>query len=171
MATNLYQSSIQEMTKTIEDCLKNKEKLACLILFYSTIDIMAWLSRDPHDADSTREDFIRWVEEFLLPGTGLDCKGEDLYAARCAVIRSYAQAWGSSQNYKIAGNKIHYIWGKVNNSNAKISKSKPTDEPISIPVESLVKALQTAIQRFNNSLIDNRAMFELINERSKKFFI
>ena len=44
MATNLYQSSIQELTKTIEDCLKNKEKLSCLILFYSTIDIMAWLA-------------------------------------------------------------------------------------------------------------------------------
>ena len=171
MATNLYQSSIQEMTKTIEDCLKNKEKLACLILFYSTIDIMAWLSRDPHNADSTREDFIHWVEEFLLPGSGLDCKGEDLYAARCAVIHSYAEVWGISQSNKVAVNKIHYVWGKVNNSTTKLNKSKPTDETISIPVESLVKSLQTAIQRFNNSLTDNRSMFELINERSKKYFI
>jgi hypothetical protein len=171
MAINLYQRSIQELTKTIEDCLKNKEKISCLILFYSTIDIMAWLSRDPHDADSTREDFIRWVEEFLLPGSGLDCKGEDLYAARCAVIHSYTQVWGISQNNKVGANKIHYIWSKVSNSTAKKNKSKPTDETISIPVESLVKALQTAIQRFNNSLTDNRAMFELINERSKKFFI
>jgi len=171
MATNLYQRSMQELTKTIEDCLKNKEKISCLILFYSTIDIMAWLSRDPHDADSTREDFIRWVEEFLLPGSGLDCKGEDLYAARCAVIHSYAEVWGISQSNKVAVNKIHYVWGKVNNSTTKLNKSKPTDETISIPVESLVKSLQTAIQRFNNSLTDNRSMFELINERSKKYFI
>jgi len=67
MATNLYQSSIQELTKTIEDCLKNKEKTILFDFILLTIDIMAWLSRDPHNADSTREDFIHWVEEFLLP--------------------------------------------------------------------------------------------------------
>jgi len=68
MTIQLYQNSIQELTKSIDECLKNNEKLSVLILLYSTIDIMVWLSRDPHDAASTKEDFVRWVEEFMLPG-------------------------------------------------------------------------------------------------------
>jgi hypothetical protein len=172
MAKNLYQSNLQELTKSIEDCLKSKEKLSCLILLYSTIDIMVWLSRDPHDADSTKDDFIGWVEEFLLPGSNLACSAEDLYSARNKIIHSYAQTWGASPSYNVEANKIHYIWGKAGKEPKKyVNGNKQKDENISLPVENLLNALQAAIQRFNNSLIDNRTLFELIDERSKKFFI
>ena len=171
MVNNLYQNSIQELTKSIDECLKNKEIISLLILIYSTIDIMVWLSRDPHDAEATKEDFIRWAEEFMLPGSGLECSGENLYAARCAVLHSYAPAWGISQNNKADGNTIAYTWNKMVKATPRISGAKQKSESISLPIENLCKALQNAIQRFNNSLIDNRTLFELVNERSNKFFV
>jgi hypothetical protein len=171
MANNLYQTSVQELTKSIDECLKNKEKISLLILIYTTIDIMVWLSRDPHDADATKEDFIRWVSEFLLPGSGLECTGENLYAARCAMLHSYAPAWGTSQNNKADGYTIVYTWNKKAKATAKVSSVKQKSEDIELSIENLSKALQNAIQRFNNSLIDNRTLFELVNERSKKFFV
>ena len=170
MTIKLYQDNIQELTKSIDECLKNKDKLSALILLYSTIDIMVWLSRDPHDAAATREDFIRWVDEFMLPGSGVNCTGEDLFAARCALIHSYAQAWGTSQSNNADASKIMYVWNATAKSTPKISKTKPKNETIELVIETLSKALQNAIQRFNNSLIDNRTLFELVNERSNKFF-
>ena len=172
MAKNLYESNLLELTKSIEDCLKSKEKLACLVLLYSTIDIMVWLSRDPHDADATKDDFVSWVEEFLLPGSGIICSAEDLYTARCFIIHSYAQVWGVNQSYKGEANKIHYMWGKTSKETVKHDNGNRLKETaIDLPVEKLVSALQAAIQRFNNSLIDNRTLFELVDERSQKFFI
>ena len=171
MTIQLYQNSIQELTKSIDECLKNNEKLSVLILLYSTIDIMVWLSRDPHDAASTKEDFVRWVEEFMLPGSGVNCTGEDLYSGRCAVILSYAPAWGTSQSNKADGNKIVYAWNKTVKSPSKLSSTKQKSETISLSIENLSKALQNAIQRFNNSLTDNRTLFDLVNERSNKFFV
>jgi hypothetical protein len=171
MTIKLYQDSIQELTKSIDECLKNKGKLSVLILLYSTIDIMVWLSRDPHDAAATKEDFVRWVEEFMLPGSGVNCTGEDLYAARCALIHCYAQVWGTNQSSNTDASKIAYVWNKTIKATSKLSKSKQKNETISLSIENLAKALQNAIQRFNNSLIDNRTLFELVNERSKKFFV
>ena len=113
MAKNIYENNIHELLKAIDACFKGKESLSGLILLYSLIDIMAWLSRDQHDADSTKSDFIRWVEEFLLPGSSLACTAEDLYSARCSIIHSYAPEWGSSMSRRSEVKKIHYIWGKA----------------------------------------------------------
>ena len=174
MAKNVYESNIHELVKAIDACFKGKESLSGLILLYSLIDIMAWLSRDQHDADSTKSDFIRWVEEFLLPGSSLACTAEELYSARCAIIHSYAPEWGSSMGRQSEAKKISYIWGKApketQEGRAK-SSSEKKDEIIVLHLDDLVNALKIAIQRFNDSLTYNRALFELIDDRSKKFFI
>ena len=164
MAKNIYEGNIHELLKAMDASFKSKESLSGLILLYSLIDIMAWLSRDPHDADSTKSDFIRWVEEFLLPGSNLVCTAEDLYSARCFIIHSYAPEWGSSMSRQIEVKKIHYIWGKARKEPSK-------DEDVVLHLDDLVNALKNAIQRFNDSLSYNRALSELIDDRSKKFFI
>jgi len=174
MAKNTYESNIHELIKAIDTCFKGKESLSGLILLYSLIDIMAWLSRDQHDADSTKSDFIRWVEEFLLPGSSLPCTAEELYSARCSIIHSYAPEWGTSMSYQGEVKKIYYVWGKARKDtlegHVNISSEKK-DENIVLHLDDLINALKIAIQRFNDSLTYNRALFELIDDRSKKFFI
>jgi hypothetical protein len=173
MAKNIFESNIKGLIKTIESCFKDKELVSGLILYYSIVDIMAWLSRDPHDADATKSDFTRWVEEFLLPGSGLKCTSEELYAARCAIIHSYVPEWGPSTVNKSEPNRIYYVWGKPlketpgDNKNNTSKKS----ERVVISVDDLVYALKVAIQRFEDSLSYNRSMSEIIAERSKKYFI
>ncbi|MGD1041108.1 MAG: hypothetical protein ABR914_09880 [Dehalococcoidales bacterium] len=172
MAKNLYENNVKELIKSIEECLQNKEKISCLILLYSTIDILVWLSRDPHDADATKDDFVSWIDEFLLPGSGLNCSADDLYAGRSALVHSYAQSWGVNQNFKGEIGKIHYVWGKVSKETVKHDNGNRLQQAaIDLPVEKLLTALQNAVQRFNNSLIDNRTLFELVDERSQKYFI
>jgi hypothetical protein len=174
MAKNIYENNLRELIKTIDYCFKGKESFSGLILLYSLIDIMAWLSRDQHDADSTKSDFIRWVEEFLLPGSSLVCTAEDLYSARCSIIHSYAPEWGTSMSSQSEVKQIFYIWGKAHKGTLGghvNSSSEKKDENVVLHLDDLVNALKIAIQRFNDSLTYNRALSELIDERSKKFFI
>ena len=173
MAKDLYESNIIELIKTIDYCFKGKANLSGLILLYSVIDIMAWLSRDRHDADSTKNDFIRWVNEFLLPGSNIACTAEDLYSARCSLIHSYAPEWGTSMNHQNETKKIYYVWGKARKEQfeGNVSISTEKDASIVLHLDDLVSALKIAVQRFNESFAYNRPLFELINERSKKFFV
>ena len=52
----------------------------CHVVLYSTIDAVAWLAASRDDM-RTRDSFVAWVDEFLLPAPGLDCSATDLYAA------------------------------------------------------------------------------------------
>jgi hypothetical protein len=172
MAKNLYESNIRELTKTIEYCFKQNDKLSCLILLYSVIDIMSWLSRDPHEAETTKTDFIHWVGEFLLPGSSLECTAEELYSARCSIIHAYIPEWGTSTNVKGDVNQINYIWAKAGKSALENGAKRSSKKPVTIVVniDDFIHALKNAIQRFDDSLSYNRALFELIDDRSNKFF-
>jgi len=172
MAKNLYESNIRELIKTIEYCYRENDKLSCLILLYSVIDIMSWLSRDTHEAETTKTNFIRWIEEFLLPGSSLKCTADELYSARCSIIHTYIPEWGTSTNVKGDANKINYIWVKAGKSASENRINSSSRKPVTIVVniDDFIHALKNAIQRFDDSLSYNRALFELIDDRSKKFF-
>jgi hypothetical protein len=166
MAKDYFEGNVLELLKIIDYCFKDSVNLSGLILFYSTIDIMAWLSRDQLDSDATRNDFIRWVNEFMLPGSKLTCTAEDLYSARCNIIHSYAPEWGTGVTRRERETrKIIYYFGKCPE---KIPESP--DKTIIAYTDELVQALKMAIERFNGSLSYNRALSELVYERSAKYF-
>jgi hypothetical protein len=59
-----------------------------LILLFSTIDALAWLTCSHNQPDVKAADFMRWVDQYLMPGSGLPCTSSDLYAARCGLVHS-----------------------------------------------------------------------------------
>ena len=173
MAKDLFETNVLELIKAIDYCFKDNVNLPGLILFYSAIDIMAWLSRDQHDSDVTRNHFIRWVNEFMLSGTGLTCTAEELYAARCNIIHSYAPEWGTGVNRREREiKKIIYVWGKarVEVLESQFSKQPEKDKTVLVYTDQLVSSLKMAIERFSVSLSFNRALSELVYERSEKYF-
>ena len=134
---------------------------------------MAWLSRDPHDSDVTRNDFIRWVNEFMLPGSGLACTAEELYSSRCNLIHSYAPEWGTGVNRRERETrKINYAWSKGSGAvlESHVSKQPEKDKTVLVYTDELVNSLKMAIERFSSSLSFNRALSELVYERSEKYF-
>ena len=142
MAKDLYENNVHELLKTIDNCFKGKTNLSGLILLYSVIDIMVWLSRDQHNADSTKNDFIRWVEEFMLPGSSLVCTAEDLYSARCSIIHTYAPEWGTNMSYQNETKIIYYISGRAYKETKKGngSTSSEKDAIIVLHLDDLVNS-------------------------------
>ena len=173
MAKDLFESNVLELIKAIDYCFKDNVNLSGLILFFSAIDILAWLSRDPHDSDATRNDFIRWVGEFMLPGTGLACTAEELYSARCNIIHSYAPEWGTGVSRRERETKkIIYVWGKARAEvlESCVTKQSEKDKTVLLYTDELVNSLKMAIERFSASFSFNRALSELVYERSEKYF-
>ena len=173
MAKDLFETNILELIKTIDYCFKSDVNLTGLILFYSAIDIMAWLSRDQLESDATRNDFIRWVNEFMLPGTGLLCTAEELYSARCNIVHTYAPEWGTGVNRRERETrKIIYAWGKRPEEvlESHVNKTTHKEKTILIYTDEFINSLKMAIERFNSSLSFSRALSELVYERSAKYF-
>ncbi len=75
--------------RPIEILLQQRSYPAALILIYSGMDTMAFLSMPAAKTDVMRSDFIAWAQQYIrLPGF----VGADLYGARCSVLHGGAQS-------------------------------------------------------------------------------
>ena len=65
---------------------------SCLILIYSGIDAMSYLSMPVSQNEAHRKDFIKWSNKYLSPvltNETTAITGEELYSARCGVVHTY----------------------------------------------------------------------------------
>lgn len=165
MSDNTLEIETQRLISAIELCLQNRLDPPGLILTYTTIDIMAWLDRDESHEDVQRSDFIRWVETYLLPDSGLPCTAIDLYAARCSLIHSYSAESKLSREGKAS--QIMYAWGSAQEQELqKLIDWEGSRNAKAVHVEKLFRALTAGIGRFFSTT--DKA--ELIRERSTKLF-
>lgn len=78
-----------QIKRGIEVCLKNGCYGSALVLIYSRINAMANLSRPANQKNVTPKDFIDWVNSYIRFDSDVRIMGEELYAARCAIIHKY----------------------------------------------------------------------------------
>ena len=123
--------------------LKHTE--SALILLYSWIDRMAWLSVPK--AESSGADFKSWVENYLFTEVSLPCTSDDLWSARCALLHT-----GSSESRDTSKGKaktVLYYGG----DNADVISNQ--DDVVFIKIKDLHVGLIRAIGRFNDHLNNN----------------
>lgn len=65
----------------IDACIEKEAITPALVLIYSAIDTTGWL--DSTEVFATGNDFMSWVDRYLLKAKPLRCTSLDLYAARC----------------------------------------------------------------------------------------
>jgi hypothetical protein len=96
-----------------------------LVLLYSTIDTMAWLSRPVNSQKTDRNDFIRWVDEYILPNDSIPCTALELYKARCGVVHSHTTEFEGSTSLS----QLFYVpkenWDEING----LTKRRRADFP------------------------------------------
>ena len=70
----------------IDQLAKANRYEQALIVLYSAIDTLAWVSIK--SGDVTREIFCKWVDKYINPEKLIHCTAKDLYSARCAIVHS-----------------------------------------------------------------------------------
>ena len=170
MSRKAYKENINQLLDTIDSLLLGRAILPSLILIYSGIDIMSWLNRDEKHQNNKRSDFKSWIDNYLLPDSGLNCSANDLYAARCSILHSYTAESILSLEGKAM--KIFYAWGTADGSNLQkyIDASSESGKAIVLSIDTLNKSFRIAVKRFNRALNKNRSLSKLVSKRSDKFF-
>lgn len=167
------QESIRRAADEILDasrhCIDRHQINASLILLYSGIDQMGWLARPAGKPDSDRSDFIRWVELYLFPATGIDCSALDLYAARCGILHSQAAEARLTREEEAA--EIWYASGKPIPHELESLYHVIADEDApkrAIHVEELHDAFEQAVERFFAALETDEALLTRVRPRAGK---
>lgn len=82
----VFEKNLTVLLESIEDCLANRRLLPCLILIYSSIDIVS--SLEPGRA--TGSAFMAWTDKYLLKAISLPCTPSDLWGARCGILHTFS---------------------------------------------------------------------------------
>jgi hypothetical protein len=122
-----------------------------LILLYATIDAMAWLDRPYGQDDVHADDFIDWVDTYLLPDSGLPCSGADMYGARCGFLHSHT---GESKRHRALRIKKLFYHRRHGDRPVGIVQLLMNEKflPPSIDLDLFSAAFQRATERFRAAI-------------------
>lgn len=85
---------VDGIVREVHEAWQRKSYRATLILAYTAIDAMAYLTMAADKTKATRADFVAWADKYLRfrdakAERTLTLPGLELYAARCALVHTY----------------------------------------------------------------------------------
>lgn len=157
-----FESNIRELTATIDLLLQRRLRMPSLILMYSLIDILSGLARPKshENRDSTREDFIKWVDNFLIPVSRHKFTSIDLYSARCSMVHSYS--FKSSLTRSSKAREMHYAWGSADCDKLNEIIEKRDRLAVAIHIEGFFEDLKKAISKYQVAIGSKSSFQKLV---------
>lgn len=133
--------------------------LAAVMLTYTAIDQMSWLSVEP-DRHGPR-DFAAWVNDYMLSKNPLPCTAEELWLARNGILHmGTAEAAGHTTNSSLR--KLVYVAG-----DAKLTANNPAEYAV-IKFEDLFGSFLAGVIWFMSDLQANTAKLEVAKRKMRK---
>ncbi len=163
-----FNKNIDDLLRSIDLCFRNQFLLPGLALLYSTIDIMAWLSRPQSQTDVQRNDFVTWVNKYLLHKANLNCTAIDLYAARCSIIHSYSAESKLSRDG--LARRICYTFGDKDPKRLQDNLDSVGYDAVVIHIDTLFNALRKSIDDFKRDLASDQELAATVFSRSETKF-
>jgi SPX domain protein involved in polyphosphate accumulation len=163
-----FNKNIDDLVESIDLCFRSQFFLSGLALLYSTLDIMAWLSRPQSQTDVKRDDFVHWVDKYLLPKARLNCNAIDLYAARCSIIHSYSAESRLSRDG--LARQICYTSGSKDPKRLQDDVDSVNYDAVVIQIDTLFNAFRSSIDDFKKDLSSSQELAARVFGRSEAKF-
>ncbi|MGE6992670.1 hypothetical protein [Stutzerimonas zhaodongensis] len=154
MTQNFYNSYLQTL-QAIEYCENNHLQTPALVMLYSAIDSVSWLSSSNPKASGKA--FKAWVSEWMLKDPRIKCTAEELYAARCGLVHTLTPTSSLTQR---GIRKVAYAWGS-----ASSQRLEELIDSVDAASELVAVHLSDLIQVFRNGMAD---YLEYVSEDSQR---
>ena len=160
--------TMRELVKAINLLQRNRLLLPSIMVSFSTIDILAGLTRPSQKVESDGQDFRAWVEKYVLPGSKLPCSANDLWAARCGLLHTYTPEARDIRAGK--ARPLLYALGSLDDDD-RASTELSLGEYVVIVSQDLFNSLSVAFDRFMREVAADSALGQLVDERAAKFLV
>ena len=90
MSEAIFCKTVAELSIAIPDAFNDPKQriFPALLLLYSSMDVIASLSRPVAQEDTSGETFKAWIDTYMLPGSDLECTATEIWAARCGMLHT-----------------------------------------------------------------------------------
>jgi hypothetical protein len=120
--------------------------LAGLILLYASMDMISSLTRPLTQDDTCKKIFKGWVDDYMLPNSGLKCNASDIYAARCGVLHTLSTSSQHSRSNK--ARRLEYVDNPTQVQRCQQSVDSTETNIVVVPLPMLLNAFYRGIIRF-----------------------
>lgn len=170
-----FKKAIQDFITSIDFCNSQGLMMPTLVQIYSFIDAFAWLSRPDVKDDSDRNDFMNWVDKFILIDSTLNCNSLDLYAARCSIIHSMTPRAKLVRDGK--ARIINYCWGsaKIDAIEKIILEKEMSGEidrgtHVALHIDDLISHVIAGIKRYETFVFTEKKLAVMVLTRANSYF-
>ncbi len=159
--------TLDNVIRASQQCLDSLFVLPSVILAYSAIDTLGWLDMPSGKEYNTKNDFMAWVDKYLLPNAKFECTAIDLYGGRCAMLHTTAPA--SRLSEEGAAKLISYSWGNAKGGVIEQTVAG-TGRCVTIYVRDLLDAIRAGIVAFAKDLEADPERCRTVLHRAKGFY-
>jgi len=161
-------STVGELLAAADLVIERGYAMPGLILLYSLVDTMAWLSLPEGVEDVKGTDFIGWVRTYGLEQRVAPCTADELYGARCGLLHSFSPDSRRSRRGEIR--PIYYVWGGAGRELLQGEIDKRGDSGIALHIADLRNGIVTAIDSFRRQLVTDAKLSARVRRRSYDLF-
>ena len=171
MSEQLFKIATDQLKTSVKVLLENRLMLPATAMIYVAIDTMSFLDLPESKIETQRNDFISWVNNYLLCDADLSCTAEDLYSGRCAMLHTYSSESRLTRSGE--ARTITYTGPKRASDmfNASLEITGHDNRVVAVSVPQLGLALCRAIDRFWADIKDDDERLALAKNRLQKFYV
>src|SRR2546425_10624542 len=162
------ESTVGELLAAADLVMERGYAMPGLILLYSLVDTMAWLSLPEGVEDVKGTDFIGWVRTYGLEQRVAPCTADDLYGARCGLLHSFSPDSRRSRRGEIR--PIYYVWGGAGRELLQGEIDKRGGSGIGLPIADFRNGIVTAIDSFRRQLVTDAKLSARVRRRASALF-
>lgn len=169
MLPEAAKESLLKVVLVAGECIRQGVHLPSLILVYSGIDALGWLSHaEPHP--SPRLTFVSWVERWLLPASPLPCTSLELWAARCGVLHTFTAA--SRHSSQGLTRRLSYAWGgaSVADLQADIDDKMGPGQAVAVDIDALYDGFRLGATSFLQDAVRDPVLCAVVEVNARQYF-
>ncbi len=169
MSASAFDIALNQLKNGVADLFKAKRTLPGFLLLYTSIDILASLTR-PEKNETTNSSFFKdWVATYLLPELGVPCSADDLWGARCGLLHTLTAE--SDMSRSKGAKMLNYI-GDDAKAKAMQQQHDPTSShDIFLSTHRFVDAFRAACDRFAADVRSNAALQAKVYSHAAKLMV
>jgi hypothetical protein len=134
----------------------SRRTLPGFLLLYTSIDIIASLTRPVNAASTTGAFYKDWVNDYMLPDSNLDITAEEMWGARCGLLHTGTAE--SNLSRRQGARMINYI-GTTEAADEMQTRNDPTrTRDLFVSTPRFVEAFVAGCDRFKAKVQSDRAL-------------
>jgi hypothetical protein len=158
-----------DLITAVDEAFKKPAPLPAFILLYSSIDILASLTRPITPEDTSGPIFKSWVKKYMIGSGSLAWNEEDIWGARCGLLHTYTIQSRSSRGG--TARELHYISDREFAKFVQQQVDPKVQDKVIVCLPDLIMAFIEGVERFTMHVKNDSALQATVFHHAAKLII